>query len=154
MKTARSLLLALALVSLSAAVAAAQASRPSVSASEVNGTYKMSFAGKYRKMSNDLKILAIGGGKLRIAFDLIYPYTDRAGEISANLGEIEGEATIKGDTAVFASSEFGPCTITIKFVRPGLVKVTQDGSDADCGFGHNVTAGGTYRKVSAAKPKF
>lgn len=154
MKTGRSFLLAFALVSLSAAAAAAQASRPSVSASEVNGTYKMSFTGKYRKMSNDLKILALGGGKLRIAFDLIYPYTDRAGEISANLGEIEGEATIKGDTAVFASSEFGPCTITIKFVRPGLVKVTQDGSDADCGFGHNVTAGGTYRKVSAAKPKF
>ncbi|MFZ1699762.1 MAG: hypothetical protein WBO10_01345 [Pyrinomonadaceae bacterium] len=135
--------------------ASAQKSRPSVSGTEVTGTFRMSFQGKkYKGLSNDMLISALGGGKLRVAFDLIYPFTLRNGEISVNMGQMEGIATIKGDTATLASDEFGPCKITIKFVRPGEVKVTQDGSDADCGFGHNVFAGGSYRKVSGKKPNF
>lgn len=138
-------------------VADAQGPRKSVSAGEVNGTFKMSFVGrKFKDLANRLDILALGGGKLKIAFDLLYPYTlqDENGAVSANLGNLSGEATIKGDTAIFESNEFGPCKVTIKFVRPGMVKVTQDGTDAECGFGHNVTTQGTYRKVSSKKPKF
>jgi len=139
------------------AAAYAQKSRPSVSGAEVTGTFKMSFVGKrFKDMSNRLDILALGGGKLKIAFDLLYPYTlnNENGPLSANLGSISGEASIKGDIAIFESDEFGPCKITIKFVRPGEVRVTQNGTDADCGFGHNVTSQGTYRKVSGKKPKF
>lgn len=147
------LILALFLLMLGAAPAASQ-TRTSVSASEVNGTFKMNFAGKFRDLSNDLKILALGHGKLRIAFDLVRPYEVANGEISANLGTLDGEAQIKGDTAVFHSNEFGPCIITIKFVRPGTVKVTQEGSSADCGFGNRVMAEGIYRKVSSKKPSF
>lgn len=133
----------------------AQKSRPSVSGSEVTGTFKMSFIGKkYKDLSNDLLIQALGRGRLRIAFDLIYPFTLPDGEVSVNMGQLDGEASIKGDTAVYESDEFGPCKITIKFVRPGEVKVTQDGADADCGFGHRVIAAGTYKKVSGKKPKF
>ena len=40
--------------------------------------------------------------------------------------------------------------ITLKFTGGKLV-VTQTGI---CGVGHNVTAAGTYKKVSAKKPKF
>lgn len=137
------------------AAADAQPARKSVSAAEVTGTFKMSFVGKkFKDLSNQLDILALGGGKLKIAFDLLYPYTLQGGEMSANLGGLSGEASIKGDTAIFESTEFGPCKITIKFVRPGKVMVTQDGTDANCGFGHNVTSQGTYRKVSSKKPKF
>lgn len=133
----------------------AQKSRASVSGAEVTGTFKMSFVGKkFKDFSNQLDILALGGGKLKIAFDLLYPYALQGGELSANLGGLAGEATIKGDTAIFQSDEFGPCKITIKFVRPGEVRVTQDGTDANCGFGHNVTSQGTYRKVSNKKPTF
>ena len=133
----------------------AQKSRASVSGTEVTGTFKMSFIGKkYRDFSNQLDILALGGGKLKIAFDLVYPYTMQNGEVSVNMGALSGEASIKGDTAIYASDEFGPCKITIKFVRPGEVKVSQEGSDGTCGFGHNVTSQGTYRKVSSKKPKF
>jgi hypothetical protein len=32
--------------------------------------------------------------------------------------------------------------------------VAEEGNDADCGFGHNVMATGTYRRVKAGKPKF
>ena len=135
----------------------AQTSRRSVSAGEVTGTFNHGFAGKKLKdITSRIDILALGKGKLKVVFDLVYPYTlqDENGEVSANLGELSGEASIKGDTAVLESAEFGPCKITIKFVRPGQVKVTQDGTDANCGFGHNVTAAGTYKKVSSKKPTF
>lgn len=133
----------------------AQKSRASVSGAEVTGTFEMNFIGKkYKGLTNDLMIQAMGGGKLHIAFDLLYPYTLQNGEVSVNMGQLEGEASITGDTAVFESNEFGPCKITLKFTKPGEVKVTQAGSDADCGFGHNVFAYGTYRKVSSKKPKF
>src|SRR5258708_5675471 len=42
------------------------------------------------------------------------------------------------------------CQITLRFTGGKLV-VTQTGI---CGFGHNVRAAGTYKKVSARKPKF
>ena len=69
----------------------------------------------------------------------------------ANEGEGSGVATIEGDTAIVkpegAEEE---CQITLKFTGSKLF-VTQTGI---CGFGHNVTAEGTYKKVSGRKPKF
>ena len=147
-------LFAVALTGLLAAGSDAQTSRKSVGAAEVNGTFHHNFMGKFKGSRNEIKILALGRGRLRVAFDLTYPHVDGTGELSANVGQADGEAAISGDTAVYSLDEFGPCRITIKFVRPGLIKVTQDGSDTDCGFGNNVTAGGTYRKVSSKKPKF
>lgn len=149
----KSILLVLCAVMFTAAGATAQTSRNSVPASEVNGTFQMNFKGKFKGSSNEIKILALGGGKLKIAMELLYPYMVN-GEMSANMGSLDGEAAIKGDTAIYDSTEFGPCTITIKFVRPGTIKVSQEGTDADCGFGHNVMASGTYTKVSSKKPTF
>ncbi|PYK29375.1 MAG: hypothetical protein DME57_10540, partial [Verrucomicrobia bacterium] len=70
---------------------------------------------------------------------------------TANTGEGRGTARIEGDTAIFKpeGAEDG-CKITLKFAAGKLV-VTQEGI---CGFGHNVSAEGTYKKVSSAKPKF
>ena len=69
----------------------------------------------------------------------------------ANTGEGNGTAKIEGDTAIFkpdgAEEE---CQITLKFTGSKLV-VTQTGI---CGFGHNVSAEGTYKKSSSKKPKF
>jgi hypothetical protein len=135
------------------ALGAAQSSRKSISGSEVTGTFSHAFTGKYRGSSSEIKIQALGHGKLRIALDLIYPYTMSNGDLMANIGELDGEAAIDGDTATY-TSEDGQCTITFKFVRPGSMKVSQEGSDASCGFGNRVTADGTYKKVSAKKPNF
>ena len=137
-----------------AGVASGQTARKSISGAEVTGTFKHAFTGKFRGSSSDIKILALGKGKLKISFDLVYPFIDGNNEMSANMGQLEGTAEITGDTAVLKTTEFGPCVITIKFVRPGLIRVSQDGDDADCGFGHNVSADGTYKKTSSAKPKF
>lgn len=128
--------------------------RKSVGAAEAGGTFRSFFSGKFKGSYSEIKILALGKGKLRVAFELVYPYIDGTGEQSANMGYADGEATIKGDTAVYSSDEFGQCEITIKFLKPGTIEVTQSSTDSDCGFGHNVTADGTYKKSSGAKPKF
>jgi len=38
------------------------------------------------------------------------------------------------------------------FLSNGKLKVKQQGEE--CGFGHNVRADGTFRKISSRKPKF
>ena len=63
------------------------------------------------------------------------------------------EAVIDGNIATFKPPDTERCEITLVFL-PGKLKVMQDGSDADCGFGHNVYATGTYEKIRGGKPKF
>jgi hypothetical protein len=114
----------------------------SVTAAQVNGTWKTK--------SGEFKIWALGQQRLQIEFSGVYEYKTPQGP-SANEGEGSGVATIEGDTAVFkpegAEEE---CQITLKFTGGKLV-VTQTGI---CGFGHNVIAAGTYKRVSTKKPKF
>ncbi len=136
-------------------VAAANAqTRKAVGAAEVNGTFRSYFSGRTKGSYEEIKILSVGKGKLKISFELTYPYLDGTGQMSANVGEATGEAEIEGDTAVYESTEFGQCKITVKFVKPGAIKVTQTGNDTDCGFGHNVNASGDYKKISGRRPKF
>lgn len=70
-----------------------------------------------------------------------------------NIGEAVGEADIVGNVATFIPGDTTRCKITLKFLR-NRMEVTQEGSDADCGFGHNVMATGTYRRVRGGKPRF
>jgi hypothetical protein len=87
--------------------------------------------------------------KLKVQFDGVY--TTRAKSI--NTGYAMGEASIDGNVATFKPPDSERCEITIVFLH-GKLKVTQDGTDFDCGFGHNVNAGGTYTKIRGGKPKF
>jgi len=127
--------------------------RKAVSAAETNGTFRDYFGDKTKKNFSEIKILSIGKGKLKVSFRLLYP--NRGG---GNVGEADGTATIKGDTATFlppgAPSEYEQCKITIQFVKPGQIEVKQQGNDSDCGFGFNVNATGTYKRISGVKPKF
>jgi hypothetical protein len=117
-------------------------SEKSVTAAQVNGTWKTKHG--------EFKIWALGQQRLQIAFSGVYEYKTPQGP-SANEGEGSGIATIEGDTAIFkpegAEEE---CRITLQFTGGKLV-VTQTGT---CGFGNNVTAAGTYKRVSTKKPKF
>ena len=114
----------------------------SVTAAQVNGTWKTK--------GGEFKIWALGKQRLQVEFSGVYEYQTPQGP-SANEGEGSGIAIIEGDTAVFkpegAEEE---CRITLRFTGSKLV-VTQTGI---CGFGHNVSAEGTYKKVSSKKPKF
>lgn len=132
----------------------AQTSRKTVSGAEVTGTFRSYFKGKFKGSWNEIKILALGKGKLKIRFDLVYPFVDGTGELSANMGEAEGEAKIVGDTATYADSEYGDCKIMIRFVKAGVIEVSQESEGSGCGFGFNVSAAGNYKKISNTKPKF
>ena len=126
-----------------ASIVTAQAdSDKSVTAAQVNGTWKTKGA--------EFKIWTLGKQRLQIEFSGVYEYKTPQGP-TANEGEGSGVATIEGDTAIFkpegAEEE---CQITLRFTG-GKLLVTQTGI---CGFGHNVSAAGTYKKVSARKPKF
>jgi hypothetical protein len=114
-----------------------------VTAAQVNGTWE-SKLGTFR-------IWALGEGKLKVEFSGIYPYRWADGTRLANTGEGRGTAMIEGRRAIFRpeAAEDG-CEITMDFVGGGLA-VRQEGT---CGFGHNVTAAGKYRRTSARRPKF
>jgi hypothetical protein len=105
--------------------------------------------GVYRYYQSEFRILALGHNKLKVQFDGIYMTLAK----SPNMGYAMGEATIDGNVATFKPPDFERCEITLVFL-PGKLKVMQDGSDADCGFGHNVNATGTYTKIRGGKPKF
>jgi|SRR5215510_11472663 len=132
------------------------AQRKSVSSTEVTGTFRSYFTGSARRSYNEILIQALGGNKLKVEMNLIYPYKANR-EALANFGSASGEAVIKGDTAVFvpeyAAENNQECKITLKFSKPGTLVVTTE-NNLDCGFGFNVEADGTYRKTSSAKPKF
>src|SRR5205085_10804106 len=113
-----------------------------VTAAQVNGTWRL--------RNNEFKIWALGHQKLRVEFSGTYEYNSPQGP-TANMGEGSGIATIEGDTAIFKpDGAEDECKITMKFTGGRLV-VTQE---SICGFGHNVTADGTYRRVSSRKPRF
>jgi hypothetical protein len=126
----------------------AAAQRKIVSGSEVTGTFKTRPEGTYQ---NELRILALGAGKIRFGIQAYYPY--KVGrEWSAHSGDLIDVASIAGDTAIYKNDD--GCKFTFKFTSPGVVKVKQDGTDGNCGFGVNVYADGTYKKVSSKKPRF
>jgi hypothetical protein len=113
-----------------------------VTAAQVNGIW--------RTKNNTFKVLALGNQKLRVEFSGTYEYNTPDGPM-ANAGTGSGLAFIEGDTARFKPDDADDeCKITMKFTGGKLI-VRQEGG---CGFGHNVTAEGTYRKVSSGKPKF
>lgn len=131
------------------------AQRKSISGKEVTGTFRYEYTGKFKGIFNEIKIRSLGNNKVKVGFGLTYPFTADDGNLSANVGEAVGEAEINGDTAIYSTSEDGgKCEITIKFVKTGQIKVTQTQEGAGCGFGLNVSAQGTYKKVSSKTPVF
>jgi hypothetical protein len=117
-----------------------QASRKIVTPEQINGTY--------RSHENEFRILALGHKKLKVQFNGLwmtrYNYP--------NLGEAIGEASIEGNVATFVPPNT-KCKITLTFLT-NRMEVGQEGTDSDCGFGRNVTARGTYRRIKGGKPTF
>ena len=111
-----------------------------VTADQVNGLYR------YR--SSEIRILVLGHNKLKVQFNLEW----MTGGDYPNLGEALGEATIEGNVATFIPGDTTKCKITMTFLT-NRMEVTQEGTDADCGFGHNVMATGTYRRIKGGRPR-
>ncbi len=148
MKKSFQLLLCISFVTTSGLLTSAQkpitrggSTSKAVTAAQVNGLY--------RDRGSEIRILALGHGKLKVQFNL--EWMTRGGY--PNLGEAMGEATIKGHVATFVPGETTKCKITMTFLT-NRMEVTQEGLDADCGFGHNVMATGTYRRIKRGRPRF
>src|SRR5436190_23352148 len=98
------------------------AQRGAVTGAEVTGTFRSYFTGSARRSYNEILVQFLGGNKLKIEMNLIYPYKANR-EALANFGSATGEAEIKGDTAVFvpdySKEAKNECRITLKFPKPG-----------------------------------
>jgi hypothetical protein len=123
-------------------ITSGQSPRRAVTAAQINGVYK---SGR-----NDFRVLALGHNKLKVQFN--GEWMTRGGY--PNIGEAIGEATIMGNVATFIPGDTTKCKITMMFLPNNKMVVEQEGLDAECGFGHNVMASGTYRRVKAGKPKW
>jgi hypothetical protein len=106
-----------------------------VTAAQANGTY--------RSYEMNFAFSRLGIRKLKVQFDGVYRTISK----SVNTGSAEGEAIIDGNVATLDLPEFGPCKINMVFLPHNRLKVFQEGDSPDCGFGHNVRADGTYRKI-------
>jgi hypothetical protein len=126
------------------------AQRKTVSAAEATGTFKLT--GDANR-SSELKIQALGRGNLKVEFFTALKIGPNS-ETRGNTANGSGIAIINGDTATFTPDDQEPdqCNLTIKFVKLGQIKVTQEGT---CGFiSETISTAGIYKRTSAAKPKF
>jgi hypothetical protein len=117
-------------------ISAFTAKHVSVKAGDFTGTYKM----KNDDAAGEALIQQTGNDRIKFYINVTY---------RMNTGELSGEVPLSGNAATYVDKEFD-CTVTFDFARKSLV-LSQNGS---CGMGLNVDAGGTYKRVSSATPKF
>jgi hypothetical protein len=105
--------------------------------------------GTYKYVLNTVEVLELPDHRVRISFSGFWPNDHKRVE-TRNAGSFDETVPLKGRTAV-VKPRYGDkdCAITLEF-RAGKVIVTQEGR---CGFGFNVEADGTYRKVSSKPPE-
>ena len=71
-----------------------------------------------------------------------------------HIGAVDARLRWSGSTVVYKTTKFGgDCRITIQFTAARAL-VSQRGNDSDCGFGAFVNVGGTYHRISRARPRF
>ena len=120
----------------------AQTPKPKVvTAAQVNGVWRF--------YKSTFWVLALGNNKLKVQFEGVYENVIK----SMNVGYTEGIATIEGNVATLVPEDTQGCKLTMAFL-PGKLVVKQEGADYECGFGHNVYATGTYKKIQSGRPKF
>ena len=103
---------------------------------DVTGTYKM----KDRGAAGVVLVQQTANGRIKFYANATY---------RTNTGELSGEVPLLGSAANYVDKELD-CTLSFNFL-PGSLVLNQDGS---CGMGLNVSAAGTYKRVSSTPPKF
>jgi tetratricopeptide (TPR) repeat protein len=73
------------------------------------------------------------------------------GEGPSGIGELEETVPVHDKKAEYSTKEFTnkECLISMRFYEDRL-EVKQTGDEWDCGFGHNVTADGTFQRISTS----
>ena len=110
---------------------------------------KTSVTGTYKYVLNTLEVLELPEHRVRISFSGFWPNDHKRVE-TRNVGDFDEIVPLKERTAV-VKPKYGDadCAITIGFSAARAI-VTEEGYH--CGFGFNVEADGTYRKVSSKPP--
>jgi len=103
---------------------------------DVTGTYKM----KDRGAAGVVLVQQTTNGRIKFYINATY---------RTNTGELSGEVPLSGDATNYVDKELD-CTLSFNFM-PGSLVLNQDGF---CGMGLNVSAAGTYKRVSSTPPKF
>ena len=129
---------------LTAPICAAQTRSP------LKGTVK-DVTGHYRltkeEFRNRLDVRQVAGGKIK--FHLLALWVSYNNAENIHNGELQGIAKLENGIALYDQDG---CKLKIEFF-PGHVSITQL-EEEGCGFGANVTAAGSYRKLNGKKPKF
>jgi len=86
----------------------------------------------------------------RVKFDLLALWVSYNNPENVHNGTAQGIVRIENGVAIY---EADGCKLKIEFL-PDRIRITQSDEVGDCGFGANVTATGTYRKIDNKKPKF
>ena len=134
----------LALLGFTAALCVVQAqSSAKPSPKSITGHYRLT----KDEFRNRLDLQQLAGGKVK--FHLLALWVSYNNSDNIHNGELQGIVTLKNGVALYDQDE---CTLKFEFF-PNRVRVTQL-NDEGCGFGANVTAAGTYRKLDSKKPKF
>jgi len=109
----------------------------------------ISITGTYKYVLNSLDVLELPDQRVRINFSGFWP-NDRKRVETRSVGNFDETVPLKGRTAV-VKPKYGDkdCEIRLAF-KATAVFVAQEGYQ--CGFGFNVEADGTYRKVSSKPP--
>jgi len=117
-------------------------SPPKAAVKNVTGHYRLT----KEEFRNRLDVQQLAGGKIK--FHLLALWVSYSNPDNIHNGELQGIATLEKGVAIYDQDG---CKIKIEFF-PKRVRVTQL-DDAGCGFGANVTADGTYRKLDSKRPK-
>ena len=108
--------------------------------------------GQYRfrqaEFRNRLDVKQLPGG--RIKFQLVALWVSHNYPENIHNGELHGVVKLDKGVAFYDSED---CTITMRFTLNKVV-VTESSANPPCGFGVNVTATGSYRKIDSRNPKF
>jgi uncharacterized protein YceK len=114
-----------------------------ISQTSLTGTYRY----KNGRNNNAIGIEELGGNRLRVSISANYEYKDSSGEWMVDSGDAIGIVHFKNGAAVLVPEGYPDCPIALKFSGNKII-VKHEGAGGDCGFGGNVTAGGTYTKTS------
>ena len=143
MRTLRRNCLAPLLIMLTAASCPVGAqSPPRPTDGNVTGHYRLT----KKESRNRLDVQQLSGGKIK--FHLLALWVSYNNPDNIHNGELRWIAALEKGVAIYDQEG---CKIKIEFF-PKRVRVTQL-DDAGCGFGANVTADGSYRKLDSKKPK-
>ena len=144
MRTSNLIRFSVPLLMLTASICAGQAhAPPQARAKSVTGHYRLT----KEEFRNRIDVQQLTGG--RIKFYLLALWVSYNNPENIHNGELQGIVALENGVAIYDQDD---CKLKFEFF-PNQVHVTQL-NDAGCGFGANVTAGGTYRGLDSKNPKF